>query len=110
MLWQSFFSVNFVNVRLNRRFYSPILLLIVVIELRNGTTLVNDMNVVKSRSGLVDQRYRFTVNDTDTIGTVSPVPVPVSYRFVSTVCNPTKLFMCDNLITFLVHHRQMTSK
>ena len=34
-------------------------------------------------------RYRFTVNDTDTTGTVLPVPVPVSYRFVLTVCNPS---------------------
>ena len=39
--------LNFVDVRLNRWFCSPILLLIVVIELRNGTTLVSDMNVVK---------------------------------------------------------------
>ena len=31
--------------------------------------------------------FRGTVNDTDTTGTVSPVPV--SYRFVLTVCNPT---------------------
>ena len=35
-----------------------------------------------------DRRYRFTVNDTDTVGSVSPVPVSVSYHFVLTVCNP----------------------
>ena len=46
VLWRSFASVNFVNVRLNRWFCFPILL-IVVIELRNGTTLVSDMNVEK---------------------------------------------------------------
>ena len=46
-LWRSFASVNFVNVHLNRWFCSPILLLIVVIELRNGTTLVTDINIEK---------------------------------------------------------------
>ena len=29
-----------------------------------------------------------TLNDTDTTGTVSLVPVSVPYRFVLTVCNP----------------------
>ena len=46
-LWRSFASVNFVNIRLNRWFCSPILLLVVVKELRNGTTLVRNMNVLK---------------------------------------------------------------
>ena len=45
--WRSFASVNFVNVCLNHWFCSPVLLLIVVIELRNGTTLVSNMNVIK---------------------------------------------------------------
>ena len=62
---------------------------------------VNFVNVRLNRSGLGDQRYRFTVNDTDTTGTVSPLPVPVSYRFVLTVCNPT----CQGVHSKGVVHR-----
>ena len=51
----------------------------------------------QSQSGHGDQRYRFTGNDTDTTGTVSPVLVPVLYRFLLTVCNPT------DTVLFLSH-------
>ena len=65
-LWQSFASINVVNVRLNHWLCSPILLLIVVIELRNGTTLVSDMNVVKK----ADQASKIR-------GTVSLLTIPI---------------------------------